>query len=309
MRSAWKTRLRRWLRPPRQLSVTASGRTFLILSLGVGFGALNTGNNLLYLLLGLQLATIVASGLLSEACLRSVTVRRLLPAVAHAQEPFRMGYALARGPGRSFALVVHEAHGPLVGEACLGVLEGGREQQAWSTVTAPRRGPLQLTGIKVSTVFPFGLFKKTRTFDDEQELLVYPKRVRPPAELPEADPAPLGSHSDRRYSDGDGELHSLRPLAQGEDARRVHWIKSAQAGTPLRVLRERETRASYTLTLASSATGQALEAECEGTAAQVERLLAQGHDVGLRTHAASVAPGRGRLHQRRLFDILSRVGF
>ena len=42
------------------------GRTYLVLTVGVGFGAINTGNNLLYLLLGLMLSTIVTSGVLSE---------------------------------------------------------------------------------------------------------------------------------------------------------------------------------------------------------------------------------------------------
>ena len=44
--------LRRKLRPPRRLRFTREGRVIVILSIGVGFAAINTGNNLLYLLLG-----------------------------------------------------------------------------------------------------------------------------------------------------------------------------------------------------------------------------------------------------------------
>ena len=51
----WR-RFRRFWRPPRTLKTTRVGRTYLVLTLGVGFGALNTGNNLLYLLLGLMLS-------------------------------------------------------------------------------------------------------------------------------------------------------------------------------------------------------------------------------------------------------------
>src|SRR5262249_47735545 len=46
-------RLRRWLRPPRTLKITRSGQVYLLLTLGVGLGALNTGNNLLFLLVAL----------------------------------------------------------------------------------------------------------------------------------------------------------------------------------------------------------------------------------------------------------------
>ncbi|HZN92979.1 MAG TPA: DUF58 domain-containing protein, partial [Myxococcales bacterium] len=76
MRDLWR-RARRWLRPPRTLKTTRTGRTYLVLTLGVGFGALNTGNNLLYLLLGLLLSMIVLSGVLSERALRDLQVRRV----------------------------------------------------------------------------------------------------------------------------------------------------------------------------------------------------------------------------------------
>ena len=42
------------------------GRTFLVVTVGVGLGALNTGNNLLYLVLGMMLSLIVVSGVLSS---------------------------------------------------------------------------------------------------------------------------------------------------------------------------------------------------------------------------------------------------
>ena len=37
---------RRWLRPPRRLSFTREGKYFVGITIGVGFAAINTGNNL-----------------------------------------------------------------------------------------------------------------------------------------------------------------------------------------------------------------------------------------------------------------------
>ena len=59
-------RLRRRLRPPRKLKITREGKYFIGITFGVGFAAINTGNNLLYLLLGMLLSLIVVSGVLSE---------------------------------------------------------------------------------------------------------------------------------------------------------------------------------------------------------------------------------------------------
>ena len=72
-------RLRRWLRPPRTLRPTRAGWVFFALTLGVGLAALNTGNNLMYMVLSLLLSFLVLSGVLSESALRGIQVRRLLP--------------------------------------------------------------------------------------------------------------------------------------------------------------------------------------------------------------------------------------
>ena len=70
----WRAR-----KPPRRLKFTREGKFFVGITLGVGFAAINTGNNLLYLLLGMLLALIVVSGLMSELTLRGLTVVRRLP--------------------------------------------------------------------------------------------------------------------------------------------------------------------------------------------------------------------------------------
>ena len=61
------------------LRPTRAGWSFFVLTFGVGFAALNTGNNLLYLVLSQMLAFLVLSGILSEAALRGIRVERELP--------------------------------------------------------------------------------------------------------------------------------------------------------------------------------------------------------------------------------------
>ncbi len=77
--------LRRF-RSPRRLKFTREGKFFVGITLGVGFAAINTGNNLLYLLLGMLLALIVVSGVMSEISLRHLT-RRSTPAPPGAGRP------------------------------------------------------------------------------------------------------------------------------------------------------------------------------------------------------------------------------
>ena len=53
---------RRILRAPRKLLFTRDGRWFVGMTIFVGAGAVNTGNNLLYLVLGMMLGLIIVSG-------------------------------------------------------------------------------------------------------------------------------------------------------------------------------------------------------------------------------------------------------
>src|SRR2546429_7599778 len=77
----------RWLYHYRSISLTSEGTGFGLLSFAVGIAAINTGNNLLYLLLPMMLSLIVMSGILSEQCLKQLRVRRRVP-----------GHVFAHGP-------------------------------------------------------------------------------------------------------------------------------------------------------------------------------------------------------------------
>ncbi|MEC9071816.1 MAG: DUF58 domain-containing protein, partial [Myxococcota bacterium] len=61
---------------PRRLRFTRDGKLLFVVTLGIGFGAVNSGNNLLYLVLGVLLSLIMVSGVLSELTLRRLTAMR-----------------------------------------------------------------------------------------------------------------------------------------------------------------------------------------------------------------------------------------
>ncbi len=244
--------LKRWRslwawRAPRTLKITRSGRVFLVITIGVGLSALNTGNNLLYLILGLMLSLIITSGILSERCLRWLRVRRILPDAAHAAEPFALRYEVIRDRGYAFALTLTELSGGLDGAAFIPIVGPREPVVARAQMTAEHRGPHPLAEVEVSTTFPFGIFLKTRRVELEDQLLVFPRRGFACVEPAEALGAPAGDGGNPYRRDGTGDLLGLRELQHGEDARRVHWLKSAAAGKLLKVEREREERRQFVL--------------------------------------------------------------
>jgi uncharacterized protein (DUF58 family) len=284
------------------------GRTFLVVTLGIGLGALNTGNNLLYLVLGFLLSVIVLSGVLSERVLRDLTVRRLLPDGAFAHEPFPLRYEVSRAKGWAFALRLSEAPGTVEGWAWVASVSAGTKEIVRADVVAPRRGPLPLTQVEVSTAFPFGLFEKSRTLPLDDLLLVWPRRGFT-CEVPDSKAGVhVGDLGQSRHRDGSGDLLGLRELGPDEDARRIHWRKSAAVGQLLKVEREREDRKQYTLRVERQPKGDHLDRACEETAALGHLLLENGHEVGLEAFGRRIRPSAGHGHERRLLAALAWLG-
>ena len=72
-------RIFRRRRTRRKFRLTREGRAFLFITVGVGLAAVNTGNNLLFLVLGLLLSLLLVSGVLSDLALWRLQIKRNLP--------------------------------------------------------------------------------------------------------------------------------------------------------------------------------------------------------------------------------------
>lgn len=230
-----RTRLRAWLarslRPPRKIRVTREGKIFIGVTFGVGVAAINTGNNLLYLVLGLLLSLIILSGVLSEIALRGLEFRRRLPRRAFAGAPMIVEIEV-RNTKRfapSYSIEVEDRiENRRMDKRCyfLKVAAGARQTAAYRR-TPPVRGSERYTALRVATRFPFGLFEKWREVDLVEEQLVYPSPTRTPR--PPAPPSHYGEAVPREGL-GRGEVDGVRELAEGEPARDINWKKSAASG-------------------------------------------------------------------------------
>jgi uncharacterized protein (DUF58 family) len=239
---------RRW-RPPRRLSFTREGKILTFLSVGVGFAAINTGNNLLYLLLGWMLSFIIASGVLSEQTLKKLVVTRRPPPKIYASEPFLMEVVIEnKKPKRaSYSIEVEDLQGktPIDKRCYFLKIPEGKTQRTSYRHTFVRRGLYTLTGYRLATKFPFALFRKSRDVDAPLDLLVYPARVTVPRPPPRS--AVRGDATADRLGRR-GEFFGLREHRAGDDRRDVHWKSSARSGRLL--VREYEDELARRLVIA-----------------------------------------------------------
>jgi uncharacterized protein (DUF58 family) len=296
MTPAWK----------RRLTFTRLGRWYMGLTLGIGLAAINTGNNLLFLILGLLLASIVVSGILSEQSLRGVRLERRLPSVVTCGQPALIGLLAHNDKLRvpSFSLTLRERGGEVSGHGFLLLLPAGQAAEVAYPFVPARRGAHRFEQLEVATRAPFGLFEKSRPLEARDELVVFPREV--PAPLLKAQAlAREGDRPEDRAGLG-LEVHALRDHRSGEDARTIHWRSSARAGRLIGVDREQERRKRVCVVLDQRALrGEPLERAVENAAALVSRELDGGAEVSLAVAGQRLAAGSGQAHLREALTLLA----
>lgn len=97
----------------RTTRLTSDGIKFILFTFAISLAAVNTGNNLFYLILSMMLSCIVISGLLSEYCLRRLEFHRHLPDLIMANEPATLTLSIANRNRRlsSFSLRLFDVIG------------------------------------------------------------------------------------------------------------------------------------------------------------------------------------------------------
>ncbi|MDX1566564.1 MAG: DUF58 domain-containing protein [Longimicrobiales bacterium] len=307
----WPVRAWRRLRAWRRIYFTRGGLLFVIGAFGVGFAAMNTGNNLLFLILGAMLGSIVLSSWLSEQTIRDVEVRRQTPRAAVVGEPARIQYEVKNHKRwiPSLAMEIREAGLPTA--AFLPRLDGGDTDVARSEHRFVRRGVYPLDVVTISTSFPFGLFRKERDVELPGELIVWPRSDRevPPvaAEGERGVRRPAG----RRGSAGSrGEYRGLREYRPGDDPRAIHWRSTARLGDP--VIREFEEDASESVWICLDTRGddeELVEETVEIAASLAARFQRAGRRFALTTPDREIGPSDGPAQIERTLDALARVEF
>lgn len=249
-----RSRIRRLLgrlRPPRKLRFTREGKYFVLITFGVGVAAINTGNNLLYLVLGMLLALIIVSGLMSEFSLRNLTVTRRLPSRAQAGRSHLVEIEVFNRKRKfpSYAIEVEDLRaGQPTDKRCFFLKISPRSAQVAAYRRKPhRRGRDRHTGFRVATRFPFGLFEKSLHYSLKGELIIYPA-VDPVRLTHDAAGANVGCCDQTGRGTGD-EVMGLRPMREGDDPRDIYWRKSTMPNEFILKERAREARPDVVLSL------------------------------------------------------------
>jgi uncharacterized protein (DUF58 family) len=265
-------------RMPFSFSVTREGWVYIAAIFLLSLAAINTGNNLLFMILAAFLSAIVTSGIVARNSLRSIAVSLQVPENVFVGEPVSIKVSL-RNQKRflpCFSILVEGIDPPRPsgtvrfrglafwkasrkrskGPDSISVLHNPayfpivRPQETRSELVIqsfPRRGTYILEGFRISTRYPFGFFRRGERVRAEGKVLVYPSthEVSSYFHLLPFLPGRLeGPHI------GQGEsLYSIRDYREGESARVVDWKATAKTGVLMAREYAREEESKFCLIL------------------------------------------------------------
>jgi uncharacterized protein (DUF58 family) len=269
---------------------TREGAGFLLVTLGVMGAAVNTGNNLLYLVLACLLGTLLVSNLLAEWNLRGLTVHRKLPAELFARRP-ALGMVVVdnhrkMGTAWTLRIIQRSSTGEPLAEGRLLKVAPGDRAEVFLKWSFPRRGMTPVGRLRVESSFPFGLILRWQMLDVPASLLVYPFPLHGSLD---------GQASGRGQEIPDphgrsrsGDLLGLRPYVPGDPIRDVHWPTSARSQVPMVLQRDGHQDAQVVVSVDPSQEREHAISQATGA---VLSHLEKGHAVGLQLDGA-VYPAR-----------------
>ncbi len=181
------------------------------------------------------------------------------------------------------------------------------DRQAASSIAIPvastRRGWLELPRVRLSTVYPLGLFVAWSYLQPSMRCLVYPRPLFSP--LP---PPGTSLRNAGQGAGGEEDFAGFRARQPADSLRHVAWKASARtpAAADLLVKQFAGGAASeLRFDWASTASGSSNEQRLSQLAGWVVSAAAAGRRYGLHLPDCTVAPGEGEAQRRRCLEALA----
>ena len=261
----------------------------------LGFAAVNTGNNLLYLLVAALLGIMCTTGVAGWLNVRGLTVQFLPPEELYAGMPATLRVRLTNRKRRLPSLLVQvmafDSPVPFM------QVPAGGQAETDVSVTFTTRGRHLLPQPWVASPFPAGFFVRRWPAGTPLELVVFPFPRSGTLTVPAT--TTRGSRFPTPGRGWDGDLRAIADYTGQEPAKLIHWRLTARHDRLL--VRELEAAADTPLIIDLDAVPAAeLEAALSRAVALINHCGRLQRPVGLIAGGVRHPPQSGRQHRLRL---------
>lgn len=209
--------------------LTRVGTGFVLFTIVIGFAAINTGNNSLYIGLTFMLGALLLSGIASKGGLKHLVIEFSSVDEAWAGRAAEGRLRIANDSRiwnvRDVIVVAQELAHPVFVPV---VPRRGKVDVDVQFLFA-HRGRVELRQVDLYTRYPFGFFLKKRRMRISGEVIVFPRLLEGDGSRDRFAPVEGELSSANRIGHGT-DVHSFRDYVRGDSLRHVYWKKSASLG-------------------------------------------------------------------------------
>jgi len=209
------------------LKISKSGTLYVLVTLLIGFAAVNTGNNLLFLVVSGLLAFMSVTGLAGM-----YNIKKLIPVLLPPEEiyaglpaPFRLSVQNCKTLLPSFLISLECDTGQTI---IFPVVPNNTTRSDTVLLTFNRRGSVPVGRITISSPYPVGFFRRYWSFDSSDTVIVFPSPIAT-AVSGSGEDSPATGTAIRRERGLSGELERIYPYSGSEPLRMIHWKHSARS--------------------------------------------------------------------------------
>ena len=210
------------------IKITKTGWIYIVLTIVVGFAAVNTANNLIYILASALLSYMLVSGIFGRGNIHALSIQVEFPEEIYARTPTPITVRLTNPRRFLPAMLIRVV---TTGRTVLfPYVAAASSSDAVIQVTFPHRGRCPIDPIRLASPFPFNFFTRFRTLDQPGELVIFPKprncaEVHARVEMNRRG----GEQSVDRLGDA-GDILAIRSYLPGDPLKHIHWKSTAKTG-------------------------------------------------------------------------------
>lgn len=213
---------------PSVIKITKAGWLYITVTLFLGFSAVNTGNNLLFLIVSAFLSFMGISGFFGKRNLSKIDIGMEFPDEIYAKTGFPLKIILmnTRGFLPAFLVKVHMAGNEILFPFVDAKTKGFRRMH----ISFGERGRIRIEDVHICSVFPFNFFVRCKKIDRAFETVVFPQvRQCELSGVFEKERKTRGEESLDKAG-YETEVLSVRDYIKGDPLKYIHWKASARTG-------------------------------------------------------------------------------
>lgn len=270
----------------------------------MGFSAVNTGNNLLFLMVSALLGFMTVSGILGWLNIRGLDIMVSFPDEIYDGQPTFVSVQLINRKKMLHSFFLRVVLGGK--ELTWYLLERNGSESNSLSLVFNGRGRKELGTAMVRSPFPINFFVRSVTLEIQEHFIVFPAPW-PCAVLA----APTGSRArgwtSTRFKGYEGEVEKIVEYTGSEPLKMIHWRLSARHHN-LKVKEMTAVADEPLLINVNLLPGKTFEENLSCAVYLVNRNFRAGRPVGLVIGETSIKPDNTRLHKLKLLTELALHG-